>query len=77
MKTNKKLARKKDGDVIRVGLHMPAVFWKREAQTLANMMSEGNKSLMVRQLIELELNRRIRHQESKLRTGYAGQFLRE
>lgn len=70
----RKMARKTEGGVIRVGLHMPKTFWLREAQTLADLDYEGNKSAMVRELIFKELRRRMRQNKP---TGYAAGFLRE
>lgn len=49
----KKLAQ----NTLRVNLSVEHTFWTRDVQALANILTNGNKSLLVRQLLEAEMER--------------------
>ena len=53
---NKKIAK----NTLRVNLSIDHDFWHRDVTALANVLTGGNKSLLVRRLLEAEMERVVK-----------------
>ena len=64
-------------DAIRVAIYIDKRMWEQEAQVLADLLTGGSRSALVRRLIKEEMIRQVKGGGIKTsRKGYAGQFLR-
>ena len=64
-------------DATRISIYIDKRMWEQEAQVLADLLTGGSRSALVRLLIKEEMKKQIRKGGIKTgRAGYAGQFLR-